>query len=55
MVGQEGGFPDISRAYKPYPEAYRKPAALLGLDPGEIMLAAAHNSDPSADRRPSTS
>jgi 2-haloacid dehalogenase len=36
---------DISRAYKPSPDAYRKPAALLGLDPGEVMLAAAHNSD----------
>jgi 2-haloacid dehalogenase len=36
---------DISRAYKPSPDAYRKPAALLGLDPGQVMLAAAHNSD----------
>lgn len=36
---------DISRAYKPSPDAYREPAALLGLDPGEVMLAAAHNSD----------
>ena len=36
---------DISRAYKPSLDAYRKPAALLGLDPGEVMLAAAHNSD----------
>lgn len=36
---------DISRAYKPSPDAYRKPAALLGLGPGEVMLAAAHNSD----------
>jgi 2-haloacid dehalogenase len=36
---------DISHAYKPSPEAYRKPAALLSLDPGDVMLAAAHNSD----------
>jgi hypothetical protein len=33
---------DISRAYKPSPDAYSKPAALLGLDPGEVMLVAAH-------------
>lgn len=36
---------DISRAYKPDPEAYRRPAAMLGLEPGQVMLAAAHNSD----------
>lgn len=36
---------DISRAYKPDPQAYRTPARLLGLDPGEVMLVAAHNSD----------
>ncbi len=42
---------DISRAYKPSPDAYRKPAAVLGLDPGEVMLAAAHNSDLQGARR----
>ena len=42
---------DISRAYKPSPDAYRKPAALLGLDPGEVMLAAAHHSDLDGARR----
>lgn len=42
---------DISRAYKPDPDAYRKPAALLGLDPGEVMLAAAHNTDLDGARR----
>ncbi len=42
---------DISRAYKPSPDAYRQPAALLGLDPGEVMLAAAHNSDLAGARR----
>lgn len=36
---------DITRAYKPAPDAYRRPAALLGLEPGEIMLAAAHEGD----------
>jgi 2-haloacid dehalogenase len=36
---------DVSRAYKPDPRAYRKPAEFLGLDPAEIMLAAAHNAD----------
>ena len=36
---------DISQAYKPDPDAYRRPAALLGLEPGQVMLAAAHHSD----------
>ena len=36
---------DISRAYKPDPVAYRTPAHLLGLEPGEVMLVAAHNGD----------
>jgi 2-haloacid dehalogenase len=36
---------DVSQAYKPSPDAYRKPAAMLRLDPGEVMLAAAHNDD----------
>ena len=35
----------ISRAYKPSPEAYRRPAVVLELLPGEVMLAAAHNED----------
>jgi 2-haloacid dehalogenase len=41
---------DISEAYKPSPEAYLRPVALLGLDPGEVMLAAAHNGDLAAAR-----
>jgi len=41
---------DISRVYKPSPDAYRKPAAILGLDPGEVMLVAAHNDDLAAAR-----
>ena len=36
---------DVSRAYKPEPQAYRHPAGLLGLEPGEVMLAAAHEPD----------
>jgi 2-haloacid dehalogenase len=41
---------DVSQAYKPSPDAYRKPAAMLRLDPGEVMLAAAHNDDLAAAR-----
>jgi len=41
---------DVSRAYKPDPEAYLRPAALLGLKPGEVMLAAAHEADLAAAR-----
>ncbi len=36
---------DATRAYKPTPEAYRNMAWILRLDPGEVMLAAAHNRD----------
>jgi len=32
-------------------DAYRIPVALLGLDPDEVMLAAAHNSDLAGARR----
>jgi 2-haloacid dehalogenase len=41
---------DVSRAYKPDPRAYQRPAALLGLQPGEVMLAAAHEPDLAAAR-----
>jgi 2-haloacid dehalogenase len=41
---------DVSRAYKPSPAAYLTPAALLGLEPGEVMLVAAHNADLAAAR-----
>ena len=41
---------DVSRAYKPDPEAYLRPAALLELEPGEVMLAAAHEADLAAAR-----
>ncbi|MCK8643842.1 haloacid dehalogenase type II [Mycobacterium colombiense] len=36
---------DVSRAFKPDPRAYQTPARLLGLEPGEVMLVAAHPSD----------
>jgi 2-haloacid dehalogenase len=36
---------DVSRAYKPELAAYQSPARFLGLDVGEVMLIAAHNSD----------
>src|ERR1700761_1711037 len=42
---------DVSRAYKPDREAYLRPAALLGLQPGEVMLAAAHEGDLAAARK----
>jgi 2-haloacid dehalogenase len=42
---------DVTRAYKPTPEAYRNAAHLLRLDPGELMLTAAHNRDLAAAQR----
>jgi 2-haloacid dehalogenase len=36
---------DATRAYKPSMEAYRNMAWILRLDPGEVMLASAHNCD----------
>jgi 2-haloacid dehalogenase len=42
---------DVSRQYKPNPDAYRIPARLLGLDVGEVMLVAAHNNDLEAAQR----
>jgi 2-haloacid dehalogenase len=41
---------DLSRAYKPDPRAYRFAAGLLDLEPSEVMLCAAHNSDLAAAR-----
>jgi 2-haloacid dehalogenase len=41
---------DVTKAYKPAREAYLRPAAMLGLEPGEIMLAAAHEADLAAAR-----
>jgi 2-haloacid dehalogenase len=36
---------ETARAYKPLPQAYLASAALLNLQPGEVMLVAAHNGD----------
>jgi 2-haloacid dehalogenase len=36
---------ELFRHYKPDPEVYLGAAGLLGLEPGEVMLVAAHNSD----------
>jgi 2-haloacid dehalogenase len=36
---------DATRAYKPTRQAYQNMAWILRLDPGEVMLAAAHNRD----------
>jgi 2-haloacid dehalogenase len=41
---------DMTRAYKPLPQAYLRTAEFLDLNPGEVMLAAAHNSDLHAAR-----
>ena len=36
---------ETARAYKPLPEAYLRNAALLNLEPAQVMLVAAHNGD----------
>ncbi len=36
---------ETARAYKPMPEAYLAAARLLNLEPGQVMLVAAHNGD----------
>jgi len=36
---------DITRAYKRDPRAYQAAIAALGMEPGEVMLCAAHNDD----------
>ncbi len=36
---------ETARAYKPMPECYLRNAALLNLEPHEMMLVAAHNND----------
>ncbi|MFJ6077075.1 haloacid dehalogenase type II [Pseudarthrobacter sp. NPDC092419] len=41
---------DMTRTYKPLPQAYLRTAEFLDLDPGEVMLAAAHNDDLQAAR-----
>ena len=41
---------DMTRTYKPLPQAYLRTAEFLDLNPGEMMLAAAHNNDLQAAR-----
>ena len=41
---------DVTRAYKPDPAAYRRPADYLGLDPSQVLLVAAHPADLAAAR-----
>jgi 2-haloacid dehalogenase len=41
---------EMFRHYKPDPEVYLGACAMLGLSPGEVMLAAAHNYDLAAAR-----
>jgi 2-haloacid dehalogenase len=41
---------DVSGHYKPDPETYLGACRMLDLEPGEVMLAAAHNSDLAAAR-----
>ncbi len=36
---------ETARAYKTLPEAYLRNVAAVGLDPGEVMMVAAHNDD----------
>lgn len=36
---------ETARAYKPLPQAYLEAARLLNLEPGQVMLVAAHNGD----------
>jgi 2-haloacid dehalogenase len=36
---------ETAQAYKPLPQAYLRAAALLNLEPAQVMLVAAHNSD----------
>jgi len=57
-IARRGGLPwdtilgaEVTRAYKPAPEAYLGTAAILGVAPGELCLVAAHHSDLAAARR----
>jgi 2-haloacid dehalogenase len=41
---------EVTRHYKPQPECYLGTADFLGLEPAEVALVAAHNSDLAAAR-----
>jgi 2-haloacid dehalogenase len=42
---------ELARHYKPAPEAYRSVPSFLRIEPGRVMLVAAHNSDLAAAAR----
>ncbi|WP_028222635.1 haloacid dehalogenase type II [Paraburkholderia oxyphila] len=42
---------EVVRAYKPSPQVYRETVEILGLEPAELCLVAAHNGDLAAARR----
>lgn len=42
---------EVAGNYKPHPDAYIKSVEALGLEPHEVMMAAAHNSDLVAARK----
>lgn len=57
-VAKRAGLPwdailgaEVVQAYKPMPEAYLRTADLLALQPDQVCLVAAHNSDLAAARR----
>jgi 2-haloacid dehalogenase len=57
-MGKQAGLPwdmilgsDLFRHFKPDPETYLGAAALLDLQPAQVMLCAAHNGDLAAARR----
>lgn len=57
-MARHGGLPwdailgaEVTRAYKPAPEAYLAMARILAIAPGELCLVAAHHSDLAAARR----
>ena len=51
-MARNGGLPwdcilgaEVARHYKPDPESYLTAVALLGLEPGQVMMTAAHQGD----------
>src|SRR5690606_20015953 len=42
---------EVAQAYKPMPQAYLRTAEVLGLQPAQICMVAAHNSDLAAARQ----
>ena len=42
---------EVSQAYKPMPQAYLRTAEVLAIQPGQLCLVAAHNSDLAAARQ----